>query len=132
LAGRRKEMPRVVHFDIDSDDPERAIAFYSEVFGWEFEKWEGPMEYWMVTTGPDEEPGINGGLGKRSEGGLSFNTYRNTIEVPDAEEYAARVREKGGQTLMGKMAIPGVGWFVPCVDTEGNNFGILQSDESAV
>jgi len=124
-------MPRVVHFDIDSDDPQRAIGFYSGVFDWKFEKWEGPMEYWLVTTGPDEEPGINGGMGVRTEGGLSFNTYRNTIEVPDADEYAARVREGGGQTLMDKMAIPGVGWFVPCVDTEGNHFGLMQSDESA-
>ena len=124
-------MPRVVHFDIDSDDPERAIGFYSSVFGWKFEKWDGPMDYWLVTTGPDKEPGIDGSLGIRSEGGLSFNTYRNTIEVPDAVEYAAKVRESGGQTLTDKMAIPGVGWFVACVDTEGNHFGLMQSDESA-
>ncbi len=124
-------MPRVVHFDIDSDDPERAIGFYGGVFGWKFEKWDGPMEYWLVTTGQEDEPGIDGGLGVRSEEGLSFNAYRNTIEVPDVEEYAAKVRENGGQTLMEKMAIPGVGWFVPCVDTEGNHFGLMQSDESA-
>lgn len=123
-------MPRVVHFDIDSDDPERAIGFYGEVFGWKFEKWEGPMEYWLVTTGPDDEPGINGGLGVRSEGMLSFNTYRNTIEVPDAEAYAAKVREMGGEVLTDKMPIPGVGWFVPCVDTEGNHFGLMESDKS--
>jgi predicted enzyme related to lactoylglutathione lyase len=124
-------MPRVVHFDIDSDDPERAIGFYSGVFGWKFEKWDGPMDYWLVTTGPDDEPGIDGGLAKRMEGGPLLNAYNNTIEVPDADEYAAKVRENGGQTLMDKMAIPGVGWFVPCVDTEGNNFGLMQSDESA-
>jgi predicted enzyme related to lactoylglutathione lyase len=124
-------MPRVVHFDIDSDDPERAIGFYSGVFGWKFEKWDGPMDYWLVTTGPDDEPGIDGGLAKRMEGGPLLNAYNNTIEVPDADEYAAKVRENGGQTLMDKMAIPGVGWYVPCVDTEGNNFGLMQSDESA-
>ncbi|RJP28488.1 MAG: VOC family protein [Actinobacteria bacterium] len=124
-------MPRVVHFDVDSDDPQRAIGFYAGVFGWKFDKWEGPMEYWLITTGPDGEAGINGGMGIRSEGGLSFNTYRCTIEVPDADEYAAKVRENGGQTLMDKMAIPGVGWFVPCVDSEGNHFGLMQSDDSA-
>jgi len=124
-------MPRVVHFDIDADDPERAIGFYGDIFGWKFDKWEGPMEYWLVTTGPDDEPGINGGLGSRSEGGLSFNTYCNTIEVTDADAYAAKVREKGGQVLSDRMPIPGVGWFVACVDTEGNHFGMLQPDESA-
>jgi predicted enzyme related to lactoylglutathione lyase len=131
MSGRRNAMPRVVHFDIDTDDPQRAIAFYSEIFGWKIEKWEGPMEYWLVTTGSDEEPGINGGMGKRGDGGLSFNTYRCTIEVQDVEEYAAKIKDKGGQVLMEKTPIPGVGWFAACVDSEGNHFGLMQPGESA-
>lgn len=124
-------MPRIVHFAIDSDDPERAIGFYSGIFGWKFERWDGPMEHWLVTTGPDDEPGINGGMGRRTPEGLSFNTYRCTIEVHDVEEYSARIKEGGGQILMEKSPIPGVGWYAACVDTEGNNFGILQPDEAA-
>lgn len=54
-------MPRVVHFEVHADDPERAANFYSGVFGWELAKWEGPQDYWLITTGPDDEPGINGG-----------------------------------------------------------------------
>src|SRR3972149_5570591 len=61
-------MPRVIHFEIAADDPERAVAFYRKVFGWEIQKWEGPMEYWVITTGPKEEPGIDGGLGRRRQG----------------------------------------------------------------
>jgi len=53
---------RVVHFEIHADQPERAIAFYSGLFGWAFDKWSGPMPYWLITTGPDSERGINGGL----------------------------------------------------------------------
>jgi len=53
-------MPRPTHFEIPSDNPERAISFYEAVFGWKFQKWEGPMPYWLITTGPDSEPGING------------------------------------------------------------------------
>ena len=53
-------MSRITHFDIPSDDPIRAQKFYSEVFGWKFEKWDGPTDYWIVTTGI-KEPGINGG-----------------------------------------------------------------------
>jgi predicted enzyme related to lactoylglutathione lyase len=30
-----------------------------------------------------------------------------------------------------KQPIPGVGWFTRCKDTEGNPFGLFQSDESA-
>lgn len=48
-------MPRVSHFDIPSDNPERAQKFYKEVFDWKFEKWDGPMDYWMITTGSEEE-----------------------------------------------------------------------------
>ena len=58
-------MPRVVHFEIHAGDPARAINFYERVFGWTFLKWDGPMPYWLVTTGPDAEPGINGGLHER-------------------------------------------------------------------
>ena len=54
-------MPRVVHFEIHADDPERAANFYQSVFGWQFQKWEGPLEYWMIITGPEGTPGINGG-----------------------------------------------------------------------
>jgi predicted enzyme related to lactoylglutathione lyase len=41
-------MPRVVHFEISADDPERAIRFYEHVFGGEFTKGEGPMDYWLI------------------------------------------------------------------------------------
>ena len=54
-------MPKIVHFDIPADDPMRAVAFYQEVFGWKYDKWDGPMEYWLINTGPGDEPGIHGG-----------------------------------------------------------------------
>ncbi|MCX6616302.1 MAG: VOC family protein, partial [Acidobacteria bacterium] len=46
-------MPRVVHFEIAADNMERAAEFYEQVFGWKFQKWSGPQEYWLITTGPD-------------------------------------------------------------------------------
>ncbi len=52
-------MPRVSWFDIPADDPKRAQKFYKEVFDWSFDKWDGPMDYWMAKTGT-EEPGIDG------------------------------------------------------------------------
>ena len=55
-------MPRVVHFEIHAADPERAVNFYQTLFGWTFQKWEGPMDYWLIVTGPDDQRGINGGL----------------------------------------------------------------------
>ncbi len=45
-------MPRVVHFEIHAGEPERAIRFYEKVLGWSFQKWEGPMEYWLIVKCP--------------------------------------------------------------------------------
>ena len=78
-------MPRVIHFEIVADKPERAIKFYKEVFGWEFNKWNGPQEYWLVKTGEDSQPGINGGLTPKMNQGSNGNTgsrVTNTIDVP--------------------------------------------------
>ena len=55
-------MSRVVHFEIHADKPERAAAFYQALFAWEFTKWAGPQDYWLIKTGPDSQPGINGGM----------------------------------------------------------------------
>jgi predicted enzyme related to lactoylglutathione lyase len=121
-------MPRPIHFDISADDPERAVAFYGNVFGWKFDKWDGPMEYWMVQTGENGEPGIDGGLSRRSE---NSGPVMNTIGVPDADVYVAKITGQGGTIVMPKSAIPGVGWFVAATDTEGNAFGLMQSDPNA-
>ena len=121
-------MPRPVHFDITAEDPERATKFYGDVFGWQFQKWDGPMDYWLVSTGQNGEPGIDGGLSKRGENG---NGTTNTIGVPSADDYVARITQAGGSIVMPKAAIPGVGWFALCVDPEGNSFGIMESDPQA-
>ena len=120
-------MPRVSHFDIPADDPQRAQEFYKQVFDWKFEKWDGPMEYWMAVTGT-EEPGINGGLSKRMPGQMGMT---NTVDVPSVDEYSKKITDKGGQLIVPKMPIPKVGWFAQCMDTEGNMFGIIEMDETA-
>ena len=76
-------MARVVHFEIHADDPERAIDFYESALGWEFTKWDGPGEYWLIKTGSQDEPGINGGLMRR-QGPLSgdeVNAFVCTVQV---------------------------------------------------
>ena len=126
-------MPRVVHFEIHAGDPARAITFYEKVFGWTFQKWEGPMPYWMVITGPDDQPGINGGLLPRQGeiDGQAVIAYVCTVDVATLDESIATVTANGGTIALPKMAIPGVGWLAYCKDTEGNIFGMMQADESA-
>ena len=129
------KMARLVHFDMQADDPERAIQFYEGVLGWKLQQWEGPMEYWLVETGPTEEPGINGGLSRRPEGAAvpdsaATATFTCTVDVPSVDAAAAAVEARGAITRP-KVAVPGVGWLVYCRDTEGNDFGMMEADSSA-
>jgi predicted enzyme related to lactoylglutathione lyase len=116
-------MPRVVHFEVSADDPARAAKFYESVFGWNIEKWGGPKEYWMISTGADNQPGINGGLFKR-DGPIN---YVNTIDVPSIDEFGAKITEHGGTLAVPKVAIPGVGNLAYFKDTEGNVFGVIEA-----
>ena len=126
-------MPRVVHFEIHASDPDRAVNFYKTLFNWEFQKWEGPMDYWLVTTGPNEQPGINGGLVRRQGelDGQAVIAYVCTVDVADVDASINAATSNGAQVVVPKMPIPGVGWLVYCKDTEGNIFGMLQADEAA-
>jgi predicted enzyme related to lactoylglutathione lyase len=121
-------MLRFVHFDISADDPERAIKFYTDVFSWKADKWDGPMDYWLVTTGPDDQPGINGGITKRND---PSERVTNTIDVPSVDEFVEKITQAGGKVIAPKMAIQGIGYFALCLDTEGNPFGIMEDDSNA-
>ena len=121
-------MNRFVHFDIYADVPDRAVKFYRNVFGWKAERYAGPMDYWLITTGPDTEPGINGGLGRRRD---PSDHTTNTVDVTSLKETEAKITAAGGKVLEPRIAIPGVGWFALCADTEGNRFGLMESDPKA-
>ncbi len=120
-------MSRVIHFEIPASDPERASVFYKKVFGWKIEKWPGPMEYWMVTTGAEGTPGINGGLMKNT----NVKTTTNTIGVESVDSAVETVKKAGGKLVMPKTPIPTVGYFAYLEDTEGNLFGVMQPDQNA-
>jgi len=120
-------MSRVIHFEIPATDPERAAAFYKKAFGWKIEKWPGPMEYWMVNTGENGTPGINGGLMRKGD----VTTTTNTIGVDSVDKAIDAVTKAGGKLIMPKTPIPTVGYFAYCHDTEGNLFGVMESDANA-
>jgi hypothetical protein len=121
-------MPRVIHFEIPAEQPERALEFYRAVFGWKAQKWEGAEDYWLLTTGADHEPGINGGLMRRKD---PAQPVAHSIDVPSVDEFTAKITEHGGKVVLPKMLIPGVGHLAYCQDTEGNIFGIFQAHPSS-
>jgi len=121
-------MSRVIHFELAADDPERAIQFYSNVFGWKINKWEG-QDYWLATTGDSGAPGISGAIMPRDP---QRPPVVNTIGVDSLDDSVAKVAANGGKVLEPKMPIPSVGYFAYCLDSEGNPFGLMQSDPSVI
>jgi predicted enzyme related to lactoylglutathione lyase len=130
-------MARVVHFEIQADDIERAKAFYTEAFGWRFEDYGDFVgsPYYGVITGDDDEPGINGGLLVRPRPALlpgqGTNAFVCTMQVEDYDATEARILVAGGQVALPKMALTGMAWQGYYLDTEGNTFGIHQPDPNA-
>jgi uncharacterized protein len=115
-------------FEIAADDLNRAKRFYSELFGWKIEEFPVPFreDYLLIRTGDGEA--IAGGLIKRKS---PRPTTVNYIDVPSTDKYTARVTHLGGKVLVPKTAVPGMGYFVVCEDTEDNAFGIWEDDLNA-
>lgn len=121
-------MNRFVHFELVTKDPEKTARFYREVFGWEIQKWEGPVEYWLVTSGGMDTPGINGGLMVADP---VMNGTINTIEVEDIDAAIEKVKAHGGEVVLEKAAIPGVGYQAYIKDDSGIIVGLHKADPNA-
>lgn len=123
-------MKRPVHFEIHAADPARARAFYEAVFGWKFQGWGDTAEYWVITTGADEDAGINGGLlprrGPEPAADAAVNGYVITMSVDDIDATLKTALDAGATVALEKDTVPGVGLLAYLKDTEGNIFGVLQ------
>lgn len=117
-------MPKIIHFEIPADNPERAIEFYEKVFGWKIQKWEGEFDYWLVEAGSEDEPGINGAI-KPKEFGSAISTV---IGVDSYDDFARKIKSEGGEMVTEKMVIPGVGVTGSFKDTEGNILAIIEPE----
>jgi hypothetical protein len=116
-------MARPVGFQLTSDNPERSIAFYTDVFGWKFNQTAGRSDFWHITTG-DDVPGIDGALVRKVA--ASGQGTVNAILVPSIDDFVRRIEAKGGKSVAPKTEIAGVGYFAMCADPNNNTFGVLQ------
>lgn len=114
-------------FAIHVDDTARARAFYEAVFGWRFEPW-GPPDFYLIHTGDEASPGIQGLMEKRPEPrtGTGFNGFVPTFSVDNVDAIAAAVVAHGGGALTPKYVIPTVGTLIRFLDTEGNDVGAMK------
>ena len=124
-------MNRVIHFEIQADNIDRAKNFYEKVLGWKIEKYENKekrdmMDYWLIMTGKEGSPGIDGGMYLRPADDKIY-TYDCTIDVENIDKAIEAVKANGGAITREKSELPGVGWFASAKDTEGNRFALMQA-----
>lgn len=117
-------MNRFTHFELATKDMEKTAAFYRDVFGWQAQKWEGPVDYWLLSSGDASTLGINGGL---VEADAVFQGTINTIEVDDLDAAVEKVKAHGGQVVVEKHVIPGVGYQAYFKDNAGIVVGLHQA-----
>jgi len=119
-------MGKVVHFEIPAEDPEASVNFFSNVFGWKFNKW-GDMDYYLSDSGPKGDEGIEGAIMKRSH---PEQMIVNTIQVEDIDSTMNRIIENGGEIVVPKQSISGIGTHCYFKDLSGYIHGVLESDST--
>ena len=115
---------QMVHLEIPAGDTAKAREFWGGLFGWKFEEFPGsPTEYHMTRFSESTGGAIYGADGDKRGARVCF-------DVDDINAGVARVKELGGKADAA-MAVPSMGWFATFTDTEGNDFGLWQTDPNA-
>ena len=126
-SSKKKVAASIVWFEIPADDLGRAKAFYNKLFGWKIAAIPGMPDYLHIDTrGPDASP--DGGMMTRKHPQQAITNY---VLVPSVTTAAAKVKKLGGKICMEKTAVPQMGYFVVCADTEGNQFALWERSEKA-
>jgi uncharacterized protein len=113
---------KLVHFEVPAKDTSRALDFYKKTFGWDFQAFEGsPVEYHTTQMADD----LGGAVFPGDAGAI-----RVYFDVDDINAGVATVKKNGG-SAEDPQPVPGMGWFAPGTDTEGNPIGLWQTDPSA-
>ena len=84
--------------DTTQPDPEAAVAFYGDLFGWEFEDrmpTGSPGRYYVARL----RGGDVAAVGSQPEGAPPAAVWNTYVWVMDADETAAKVRAAGGKVL---------------------------------
>ena len=126
---------QLAHFAIHADDLARAQKFYGGVFGWTFQGFGGgPItDFCRVTDAQGKDLAPFGAMQSRKFNSAPQPVYgfECSIAVADVDAVAQAILKNGGTVVMPKAAIPGVGWVVKFLDTEGNLACAVQYDSTA-
>ena len=113
---------RFVWHDHVSNDPEKAIRFYSELLGWESEIFKtGDADYPMIKA----NGATHGGFGP-SQGGAPPH-WMGAIGVEDVDEAARKAEAAGASVVVQPTGIPETGRFAVLTDPQGAVFSVYSS-----
>jgi uncharacterized protein len=115
--------------DTSQPDPKAAVAFYSGLFGWEFEDVMPPgseAEYFIGRLGGRDA----GAVGSLPEGAPPMAMWNTYISVDSADETASKVADAGGKTLMEPFDVMDAGRMAVFADPEGAMFCVWQAKET--
>ncbi len=113
----------LVHFEIPAKDPEKVAKFYTQLFGWKFQKWQAPTDYWLISLKDAKENDTIGGLYPREN---LKEQYRNYFMVRSVDETLKNATSLGARVVSGKQEIPNVGIMAILEDPDGNVFALFQ------
>ena len=129
MAERDGYLPGVpCWIDTSHPDPEGAVAFYSGLFGWEFEDVMPPGSEGKYFIGR-----IRGGdvaaIGSVAEGAPPMAMWNTYVWVDSADDAAAKVAEAGGSVMMEPFDVMDSGRMAVLTDAEGAAFCVWQAKE---
>ena len=120
-------LPRTTHFEVPAKDPDKLALFYRLAFGWNVDKWGGPLEYWSVVMGAEGIPVTD----RKPDGPSGMAYMANTVEVDNIDFYVLNIIAAGGVVELEKQTILNKGYLAYCADVEGNVFGLWEDDPYA-
>ena len=117
--------PRFTWYELMTNDPARAQAFYGPVVGWETEDLTGVHAGYSLFKADGR--GVAGMLSIPAEACANGATpgWLGYIAVPDVEAEARRIEAAGGRVLLPARDIPQVGRFAVVSDPQGTVFQLL-------
>jgi hypothetical protein len=114
--------------DTSQPDPEAAVAFYSGLFGWDFEDVmppDSPGKYFIARL----RGGDVAAVGSQPEGGPPTAAWNTYIWVESADETASKVLDAGGRVIMDPFEVIDAGRMAACMDPEGAVFYLWQAKQ---
>lgn len=113
--------------EIASDNIEKAVGFYHELFGWEIQPGGNPeMDYREFDDGSGHHVGGIYQINPDFFGGNPPPPHMlSYISVDNVDQSAEKADELGGKTLRGPLDIPGVGRMAVVQDPSGAMFALI-------